>query len=1076
MPKYLEHVLFWDKTELCYQLQSSGQLERWYSQGDEVAFSCWLDQHAAFAFVGQHGRISVLKEARRGGRGYWYASRTSQRHTHKRYLGPSEKVTFVRLEEMAKELSSSLAPIPVVPPSYRSPQTALLSVKLAPPHLPLTLVERLRLLRLLDTALTYPLTLVSAPAGSGKTTLLAAWVTAWARRTQKDSAAGEAPALAWLSLEELDNNPIRFWASCILALRACLPRVGETALAMLHAQEALPLATCLLSLLAEIEQVDQELLLILDDYHLIAEQTITESLHFLLDHLPANLHLLLAGRTDPELPLARWRARAQLLEIRDLELRFTQAEASRFLVERMHLPLSAEDVTALHKRTEGWIAGLQLAALSLKKRDNPSGWVKHFAGGHRYLLDYVQQDILARLPLPLHRFLLQTSILARMNASLCQAVMEGPTQAASQQMLEDLERANLFVVPLDDERQWYRYHDLFREALLARLQASQPELVPLLHSRAARWYEAQEEWREAIAHALAASDFSYAATLMEQAAPECWLSGDVHIVLNWILSLPDLFLRGHLHLALHAAFRLLHPIQALPQTVQVRVVAQVEQVFSRLEEVVRRRAEFDLSMMEVDLIKRRVRLLRALIQGWEMHKRGDEQSLRQLSQELEALPPDEEASWNLISLTFLFWLAHAYQREAGLLLPKLLAAKRQMKEVGDHLATIRVMHMLAAAYTDAGQLHQVYRECTEGLALIDQIGGHTTLEGYFHVYLSFVYYSWNQLKEVSDSLHQVRRIAHAWQEVDLQVMGETTRVWLSLARGDLAEAELAVHLVEELVGQERYAFHGPFLIYARVPWWLANGNLTRAREWATQTAFSEQNWHPTRKWEALMRVRIALAGRQHTFALEMLSRFSSGLDRPGDIYTTISFLALQVVALSQAGKHELAIQSALRLLSITEPEGYIRVYVDGGAAMKQVLQALLVLADAKRQDGSPDKVDLTSSLIVSRSYIRHLLQTFEEEQGDASLPDEQPTHPQKTLQSIPSLLGVTASHAPQEPLTAQELRVLCLLAAGRSNQEIASTLVVSLNTVKSHLKHLYSKLGVNSRIQASLRARELHLL
>ena len=1078
MPKYLEHVLIWEEAELRYQLQSSGRPKQWYSRcGDEGAFSCWLDEHTAFAFVGQHGRLSVLKEARRGNREYWYASRTHHRQTQKRYLGPSEKVTFARLEEVAQVLAGPPALNSSFLPSSRLPREGVLGVKLSPPRLPLAVVERSRLFAALDAALAYPLTLVSAPAGSGKTTLLAAWVSTFAKRASGGSAAGAAPALAWLSLEELDNDPIRFWTSCIVALRTCLPSVGEMALAMLHAQESLPLATCLISLLQEIEQVDQEILLILDDYHVIAEQTITQSMHFLLEHMPANLHLLLAGRTDPELPLARLRARAHLLEFRDPELQFTRAEASSFLVEGMALPLSEDEVTALHRRTEGWIAGLQLAALSLKKRDDPSAWVRHIAGGHRYLLDYVQQDILARLPLSLQHFLLQTSILTRMNASLCQAVLVEPTYTASQQVLEDLVHANLFVVPLDDEREWYRYHELFREALLARLQASQPDVVPSLHLRAARWHEAQEEWRKAIAHALDAPDYPLAASFIEQAAPKCWLSGDANLVLNWILCLPDIVLRAHIHLALNATFRFLNPVQALPQTVQVRVVAQVEQVFSRLEEFVRRRSEYKLSATEVALIRRRVRLLRALIQGWEMHKRGDETSLRQLAQEIKALPPDEERSWNLISLTFIFWLTHAYQREAGLLLPKLLAAKRQVKEAGDQLATLRVMHMLAAAYTDAGKLYQVYRECTEGLALIDQMGGHTTLEGYFHIYLSFVYYSWNQLKEVSDSLNKVRRIAQAWQEVDLRVMGETTWAWLSLARGDLSEAEHAVRLVEELVAQERYAFHGPWLIYARVPWWLARGDLTRASEWAAETALSEENWHPTRKWEALLRVRIALAERQYTFAMEMLSHFSSCLDRPGDIYTTTSYLALQVVALYQAGKNELAIRNATRLLSITEPEGYIRVYLDAGAPMKQVLQALLASADAKSQDGSPDKEDRASSLVVSRSYLRQLLQAFEEEkQRGTPLSDEQPANVQKALPSLPSLLREATSCTPYEPLTPQELRVLQLLAMGHSNQEIANALVVSLNTVKSHLKHLYSKLSVSSRIQASTRARDLHLL
>src|SRR5205809_1050416 len=336
-------------------------------------------------------------------------------------------------------------------------------------------------------------------------------------------------------------------------------------------------------------QLDLEVILILDDFHLISEQAIHEGLLFALDHLPANLHLVLATRTDPALPLSRFRVRGQLLEIRSSDLRFTQQEATSFLVQRMGLPLAEEDVAILSERTEGWIAGLQLAALSLRKQQDLAAWVSDFAGSHRFVLDYVQQDILARLPLPLQDFLLQTSILTRMHATLCQAVTAQSSREVCQQMLEEVERANLFVVPLDEQRQWYRFHDLFREALHARLHASQPELVPLLHQRAARWYETQSEWREAIAHALAAPDYPLAASLMEQAAPAFWLSGEASTVHTWVLALPDTVLRAHTRLALDAALRFLNFVHISTTTVHASMAAQVERTITRLEEILRSR-------------------------------------------------------------------------------------------------------------------------------------------------------------------------------------------------------------------------------------------------------------------------------------------------------------------------------------------------------------------------------------------------------------------------------------------------------------------------------------------------------
>jgi LuxR family maltose regulon positive regulatory protein len=388
----------------------------------------------------------------------------------------------------------------------------------------------------------------------------------------------------------------------------------------------------------------------MDDYHVISDQTILDSMLFLIEHVPANLHLVLATRTDPELPLSRLRVHSQLLETRDRDLQFTQEEAASFLTQGMGLPLSEGDVVTLLQRTEGWIAGLQLAALSLRKRGALSVLVKDFAGSHRFLLDYVQQEILAQLPVPLQQFLLQTSTLERMNAALCQAVAALPSIQESQEMLEALERANLFVVPLDDEQQWYRFHDLFREALHARLQASQPQLVPLLHLRAARFYETVGERREAISHALAAPDFSFAATLIEQAAESFWLSGEARIVHTWVLSLPDTVLHAHLRLALLAALHFLNSITIGPQTVHVSMAAQVERTLMRLEEILRRTSELALSEAEVALIERRLRVLQALIEVPTIIKRGDQERMQYLALELEALPQDEEARWNMIPL------------------------------------------------------------------------------------------------------------------------------------------------------------------------------------------------------------------------------------------------------------------------------------------------------------------------------------------------------------------------------------------------------------------------------------------
>ena len=1081
MPSPSPNVLTWSEVQQHYELSTQEQPAQGFHRGDEPAWQSWLDEHNAFAFVGQEGRISVLKEARSRGAGYWYAYRTQDRHTRKHYIGPSVKVTFDRLEGAAKELKSrSLSSkrtanvLEDSGPNVKShigQAIALFSPKLSRPRLSTSLVERQRLLSGLDAARSHSLTLVSASAGSGKTTLLSAWVALSLRSyeslermegAERDRAE---PLVAWLSLDELDNDPIRFWSSVIAALQIYEPNRGQRAFAMLHSSESPPLAIILMTLLQDLVVEDTDIILILDDYHVISDQTIFDSMRFLIEHLPANVHLILATRTDPELPLSRWRVRGQLIEIRDRDLRFTQEEATNFLTQRMGLSLSEGDVATLQQRTEGWIAGLQLAALSLRRHEDLSAFVNDFAGSHRFLLDYVQQEILAQLPSPLQQFLLQTSILERMNAALCQAVTALPSIQESQDMLEALERANLFVIPLDDERQWYRFHDLFREALRARLQASQPQLVPLLHLRAARFYGAVDERREAIAHALAAPDFSFAATLMEQAAEQFWLSGEARIVQTWVLSLADAVLRAHLRLALGAALHFLNSITIGPLTVHASMAAQVELTLLRMEEMLQRKSELALSEAEVALIERRLRVLQALIEVTAIIKRGDQERLRLLALEIESLPQDEEARWNMIPLYFTFWRTALLQGEGASLIPKLLAAKRQMMGAGDSLVMIRVMSWLAFAYVQAAQLHLAQHECLETLALIEQSGARTIMAGYVYHFLFQISYAWNRLEEAADWLDHLQSIAQDWQLMDLLVRGELLAARLEMARGDLSTAELSLQKVEALIEQEGLVNHTPGMIALRVKWWLAKANLAEAAKWAAQISISPEAWNPLRKGEVLMLVRVSLAQQQYAKAIETLERFSQHLDRPGDIDTALEFLALYVVALHEGGKREQAIHVATRLLALTEPEGAMRVYLDAGLLMKHVLFTLLKVP----QDTESSPV----SVPISRLYISRLLAAFEQEEWRSTHGREASSA--TTHKTLPHSLQKADPGTPIEPLSPGEQRVLRLLVAGQTYAEMAEVLVVSPNTIKTQISSIYRKLGVSRRAEAIARTSQLHL-
>src|SRR6266487_1989414 len=429
------HALIWSREQSLYELYTQGLLKLRFQLTDEAAWLAWLGSATAFAFHGKGGSLNVYLEGRPRGGAYWYAYHTSQGRTRKRYLGRTETLSLARLEEIAQTLLREQQPAHALERGM-----LVLSGRLAPPRLPNALVERERLLLALDGALATPLTLLCAPAGFGKTTLLSTWAD---RHTAQ---------VAWLSLDELDTSPTRFWVSLIAALRRCrgyAASLGETTVALLQSPQPPPLPTILTTLLQELESREAHpdpVVLIVDDYQVIEEQAIHQGMSFFLEHLPAKVHLILASRVDPDLPLARWRMRGQLTEIRATDLRFQEVEASQYLGQMLSPPLAEEEVRRLVSRTEGWIAGLHLAALTLQKREDRAAFLQAFTGSQRYLLDYVQEEILSRLPERVRDFLLHTAVLSRLDASVCQAVTAAPERRVSQQMLEWLERANLFLV------------------------------------------------------------------------------------------------------------------------------------------------------------------------------------------------------------------------------------------------------------------------------------------------------------------------------------------------------------------------------------------------------------------------------------------------------------------------------------------------------------------------------------------------------------------------------------------------------------------------------------------------------
>ncbi|EFH84022.1 LuxR C-terminal-related transcriptional regulator [Ktedonobacter racemifer] len=1054
MPKSPTHALTWSSENNTYILHTPENPPQLLVPGEEKRWLGWLSTHTSFTFQGQHGHMSMLKEGRSRGSGYWYAYHTVANHTRKRYIGRGANLTSARLEEVARALNSEQVPVtptPIPPPPETGQMLQLVETRLSHPRLPALLVTRERLLDKLDTALSYPLTLISASAGWGKTTLLSAWV---ARSTC---------SIAWLSLDELDNDPARFWISILAALRTSLPRSGKTVLAMLRAAQPPPLTTILMTLLNELSALAEPIVLVLDDYHVIGEQSVHDTFLYLLEHLPADVHLVIASRVDPPFPLARLRVRNQLLELRDVDLRFQTEEAAHFLTHTMALSLEETAIATLASRTEGWIAGLQLAALSMRHHVDPSTFVQTFSGGHRHLLHYIQEEILVGQPQALQAFLLHTSILNQMTASLCQAVT---AQANSRELLEAGVRANLFLVPLDEELRWYRVHALFREALLARLRATQPEMVPLLQQRAARWHEQHGDMREAIVYALQAADYTYAASLMERVADQMWLRGEAQTLHTWIMGLPEAVLQVHAALALSSALHLLRNTLYMADNHRAKMRLQVEQTISAVEQMLQRSQQDLLTERERIRLSNRIRLLR----GWQamrdVYQEGDGERLHALSQEMQELVKDDELAWKLPP-TVSMVLSHHLLGDFAPLVPSLHKTKALAQQAQDSYMLIKMMQWLANAYMVTGHMHLSHQECLNALELLDQMEGQMTTRGYLHLTLIELHLVWNNLAEAQTHLHHLLQNARSWQNLDLFMLGYYSQVMVSIAMGDLAEAEQALQESEALLGRNKLEIHRVKVTAARVDLWLTQGNLTATRAWTSAYVFEPGALENNDEWEHMALVRAYIAQKQYSEAQHVLEHLLANAEQDQRAWDIIPLLALQVAALHGSGDLSQARQIAARLLMLTESEGHIRPYLDAGEAMEQVLQSFL-----DDTTGMEDTANAFPTLSIS--HVSLLLQSFKEEKTRrARKKMEQASQVEPTHMLTPG--DKPLSQVLLEPLTTQEQRVLRLLIAGQTYAEMAETLIVSRNTIKTHVTSIYRKLGVNRRLDAIVLAQRLHL-
>jgi LuxR family transcriptional regulator, maltose regulon positive regulatory protein len=910
-----------------------------------------------------------------------------------------------------------------------SAQDVLLATKLHVPARQPGFVPRPRLADQLEHGLSQKLTLVSAPAGSGKTALLADW----ARHNRRP--------VAWLSLDPGDNDPARFWRHAAAALDRLRPGIAERVGPLIGPPAPRSFDGVVSALINEIaaQPADGGMLLFLDDYNLVGSQQVHESLGFLIDHLPPGLRLMMASRADPPLGLARLRVRAQLAELRAADLRFTAEEAAALLRQAAGEDLPDTAIAALTARTEGWAAGLQLAGLSLRGRDDIAEFVAAFSGSHRYVLDYLTGEVLDRQSGDIHGFLLETSVLDRLSGELCDAVT-GRTDG--QAMLEEIERDNLFLVPLDEVRGWWRYQHLFADLLRERLQREQPGRAPRLRGQAAIWCEKHGLVDEAVRYALAGDDPAFAARLIESHFDAFfYLRSEGAMVQRWLSALPaDLVAaRPRLLLAQAALMLLSGRMDDVKRLLDMAERTVADFAGEPFEPSAGRSASFLVN------IPARIALDRAYLADLD----GDAENTAAFATRALAEIRDDE--------TMLKAHATATLAMADWLGGRLTEAERGFRSSIDGWRAVgrpalaltawchRELGRIQRAQGRLGAALQTYRRALEITAAPGQPAAHTAGAG--NVGFAEVAYQRGELdtalRHITEGIARCRELVYT----PLLGTGLACLAWIKQAEGDVAGARDAMREAARLAPDPAVASLLNPVPAERARLLLAQGDVTEAERWVRERGLGadDEPAYPTEA-EYLVLARLLLAQNLPGPAVLLLERLYAAAAAQGRVGSAIETRALLALALAADGKEEPALSALAEALTLGHPEGYVRVFADEGAPMRALLGRV----------GASQRARHGAARSIPASYLARIGRAFSLKPAES--------------QTAAAVVGLA------EPLTSREQQVLKLLAEGRANRAIAAELVVTLDTVKRHVSHILAKLGAANRTEAVARARELSLI